>query len=824
MLLILYHLLGAAVVAILGLLAPFVPTLRHGLAERFGRVPGNWWPPAGDAEAAETIWIHAASVGEVRAAAPLVGELLRQRPAARILVSTFTASGRRIAAQTLAVGEPRVRCLLLPLDWGWIPRRVISRERPALFVLLETELWPVLLTALRRARVPVLIANGRISPRSFGRYRLVRRALRPVLEAITLALVRTADDAWRYQSIGLPASRVRVAGNLKHARRQGGDPAGERRQAAIRERLHGGAGRKVLIAGSVRGCESDLVLAAFRRLRGLEPALLLVLAPRHPARFDVGKFRAWPGAWVRWSAAPRDIDPETAVVILDTLGELADFYAAADVALVGGTWGDHGGHNLLEPAYHGVPVVFGPDIRHVEDEGRALLAAGGGFSAGDVAELFERCRGLLADRGARDAAGSRALEAAMTFSGAIETVARAAHEILEDLAKSRHPGENRGPGELPDRHPRRTGERDMIGGFVSRLERIWYPSAGSGTVPPAALHLAAALHGLATRARNGAYDRGIFAARHLPVPCISVGNLSVGGTGKTPLVVWLIDELTARGERPAVVSRGYGGSARGPVRVTTAGGCEAARRFGDEPALLAAHYPEVPVVVGRDRHAAGLLAVNSWGATVVVADDAFQHRRLARDMNIVVLDASRGLGNGYQLPAGPLREAPVSVARAGFVVLNQVGAAPDLEGLRRTVARLAPRAAIAEADLVFVGWRDARTGAPVELPAGAVVYAFSGIANPGSFHRTLEALGMSIKGGEVFRDHHPYGAGEIGRLQRETAASGAVAAVTTAKDAVRIPGWSGAVPLYRAEVKLAMIRGHETLWETLKSIVARGGG
>lgn len=363
----------------------------------------------------------------------------------------------------------------------------------------------------------------------------------------------------------------------------------------------------------------------------------------------------------------------------------------------------------------------------------------------------------------------------------------------------------------------------MTGGLASRLERIWYPSGGSGVVPPAALRVAAALYSLATRARAGAYDRGLVKAHSLPVPCIGVGNLSVGGTGKTPLVAWLIDELTALGARPAVVSRGYGGSARGPERVTTAGGCEAARRFGDEPSLLAARYPGIPVVVGRDRHAAGLLAANSGSATIVIADDAFQHRRLARDLDIAVLDASRGLGNGYQLPAGPLRESPASLARAGFVVLNRVGAAPDIEGLLRTVAKLAPRAAVAQSDLVFDGWRDGRTGAPVELPAGAAVYAFSGIANPGSFHRTLQTLGVSVRGGEVFRDHHAYSAGEIASLQRAAAASGAVAAVTTAKDAVRIPCWSGAVPLYRAEVKLAMIRGHETLWETLKSIVARGG-
>lgn len=364
----------------------------------------------------------------------------------------------------------------------------------------------------------------------------------------------------------------------------------------------------------------------------------------------------------------------------------------------------------------------------------------------------------------------------------------------------------------------------MSGGIFSRLERIWYPGAGFAQTPPAGLRFAAAVHAAAVRARAGAYDRGLLAARRLPVPCISVGNISVGGTGKTPLVALLLEELTARGARPAVVSRGYGGRARGPERVASDGGFESARRYGDEPALLAARYPRVPVFVGRDRHAAGLLAVASGGATVVVADDAFQHRRLARDLDIAVIDASRGLGNGRQLPAGPLREPPASLARAGFVVLNRVGEAPDLGALRRTVERLAPRASLAEADLVFAGWYDARTGAPVELPAGAVVYAFSGIANPVSFHRTLETLGVQVRGAEVFRDHHPYGAGEIERLQRAAAASGAVAAVTTAKDAVRIPAWRGQVPLYRAEVKLVMIAGHERLWETLSAITARGGG
>jgi 3-deoxy-D-manno-octulosonic-acid transferase len=438
MLLILYQVLGFFVVATLLVLAPFVPALRRGLAERFGRAPGGGCPPAGRDPGAETIWVHAASVGEVRAAAPLVGELLRRRPGARILVSTFTTNGRRIAVQTLADGEPRVSCLLLPIDWGWIPGRVIRRVRPALFILLETEIWPVLLTSLHRAEVPVLIANGRISPRSFGRYRALRRALRPMLEAVSLALVRTAADAVRYEAIGLPPDRVRIAGNLKHTRRDGdGGGAEGRRQAEIRRRLGAEAGRPVLVAGSVRGAESGLVLEAFRRLQAVEPGLLLVLAPRHPERFERERLAAWAGAWVRWSAAPQSIDRRVAVVLLDTLGELADFYSAAGVACVGGTWVDHGGHNLLEPAYHGVPVVFGPDFRHFDEEGRALLKAGGGFLARDAAGVFERCLSLLADPVARAAAGSSALEVATAFGGAVGTVAGAALDILDGRGRAR---------------------------------------------------------------------------------------------------------------------------------------------------------------------------------------------------------------------------------------------------------------------------------------------------------------------------------------------------------------------------------------------------
>jgi tetraacyldisaccharide 4'-kinase len=360
-------------------------------------------------------------------------------------------------------------------------------------------------------------------------------------------------------------------------------------------------------------------------------------------------------------------------------------------------------------------------------------------------------------------------------------------------------------------------------GFAGRLERLWYPPQGEAVAPPVALRLAAALYGLAARTRAAAYDRGAIAPRRLPVPCISVGNLSVGGTGKTPLVAWLVERLLEAGARPAVISRGYGGSERGPSLVPAEGGSGAAARFGDEPVLLASRFPGVPVIVGRERHAAGLLAVEGAGATVVVADDALQHRRLARDLDIVVVDATRGMGNGRLLPAGPLREPPAALARARAVLLNRVAEAPASEGLRRLIARVAPGAIIAESDLSFDGWREAAGGAAAELPPGTGVYAFCGIANPGSFRRTLEGRGLRVLGWETFRDHHLYQAEELAGLSSAAAAAGASAAVTTAKDAVRIPRWPGAPPLYRAEVKLAMIQGREQLWEALNTLAARGG-
>lgn len=359
-------------------------------------------------------------------------------------------------------------------------------------------------------------------------------------------------------------------------------------------------------------------------------------------------------------------------------------------------------------------------------------------------------------------------------------------------------------------------------GLERRLAALWYPDpAGRPGRPPAPLRLAEALYRAVVLRRALALDRGRPPVLRAPVPCVSVGNLTVGGTGKTPLVSWIVGRLARAGVRPAILLRGYGGRARGPQRVYAATG--AAARFGDEAALLAGRHRDVPVFVGRDRHAAAVMAA-ATGAGVVVADDAFQHRRLARDLDIVTVDASRGFGNRRLLPAGPLREPPEGLDRAGAVVLTRIGEAVDAAALRREVAALAPRALVAEADLCAEGLADARTGAAAELPPGAGVYAFSGVGNPDSFHRGLAALGLEPVGREDFRDHHAYRAGELERIAARALAAGAAAVVTTDKDAVRIPRWPGVLPLYRVEAKLDIIRGRERLWGILEHLAAPGRG
>jgi len=296
------------------------------------------------------------------------------------------------------------------------------------------------------------------------------------------------------------------------------------------------------------------------------------------------------------------------------------------------------------------------------------------------------------------------------------------------------------------------------------------------------LRLPAWLYGAAVALRNRHYDRDIHRQR-CGCPVISVGNLTVGGTGKTPTVAWLAHRFLERGKRPAVVSRGYGGSAgRGPLLVSSgAGPLCSAQECGDEPFLLAGRLPGALVVVGADRLGAAARAVQE-GADVVLLDDGFQHRRLERDLDIVLLDSRQPFGNGQLIPAGPLREPIQALTRADWVVATRCAKESPPAALQEVVRDLRADLPLLAARHRTVGLVD-RSGSEATAPAR--VWGFCGIGRPESFRAQLEQQPVELAGFSARRDHHRFTESELADL-RDSAAAQRATLVTTEKDRARI--------------------------------------
>jgi 3-deoxy-D-manno-octulosonic-acid transferase len=358
-------------------------------------------------------WIHAVSVGESIAAAPLLEGLRRAYPALPLVVSTVTETGARVVRERFA-GLATHR--YFPLDFPRVTRRVIDSIAPAFFIGMETELWPNTLRALAARGVPTMIANGRLSDRSFGRYRMVRGAMKRVLADVSVFGMQSAEDARRVIALGAPPERVVVTGNLKAEPLA--DPAGA---VDLWHRLLGlGADQPVWIAGSTHRGEEEAVLEAHTRALLDRPSLALVLAPRHPERVGevLGVLKARGLAAVRRSDLPARRSPG-AVIVLDTVGELAQLYAIADVVFVGGSLVPLGGHNMLEPALRGKPVLFGPHTDNFREAAGVLIDSGSGRVVHDAAELGSELRRLLGDAVLRARVGAAGRDAVIARHGAV---------------------------------------------------------------------------------------------------------------------------------------------------------------------------------------------------------------------------------------------------------------------------------------------------------------------------------------------------------------------------------------------------------------------
>lgn len=351
------------------------------------------------------VWLHAASAGEVQAAAVLVAALRQRDPQLPLLVTATTAAGLARAQSLFESQAVAVR--YVPLDLPGSVQRFMQRVRPRLAIVLETEIWPNLIRACGAANVPLAFVSARLSERSARRYRRLGRALSEALATVAQVAAQTPSDAQRFRDLGVPATRIRVTGNLK-ADFTVPDTVFES-GARLRARL--APGRPVWVAGSTHEFEEQQVLAAHRAVCRAQPAALLVLVPRHPRRF------AAVAEWlqreqVAFAKASRDetVSGDTQVLLVDAMGLLLDFYAAGDVAFVGGSLVGVGGHNLLEPAALSRPVLTGPNHANAREILAALLAADAVRVVRDAAELGREVAGLLADAGARARMGAHALQ------------------------------------------------------------------------------------------------------------------------------------------------------------------------------------------------------------------------------------------------------------------------------------------------------------------------------------------------------------------------------------------------------------------------------
>ena len=421
-----YLIYSALLAAVLLVSAPYwlLQGLRHGkyragLGERLGRIPPRLLADSGR----PAIWVHAVSVGEVLAVSGLVAELKKRFSQHRVVISTTTDTGQKLARSRF--GAENV--FYFPLDFAFAIRPYLRTLRPELIVIAETEFWPNFLRLAHSGGARIAVVNGRISERSWPGYRRFRRLLTRVLQYVDFFLTQTAEDARRLEEIGAPPDRVQVAGNLKFDMPT---PIAPPIVASLRVAFEQAGAAPVIVCGSTVDGEEPLLLQAFENVLASHPQAVMVLAPRRPERFaEVAAllerlgFRFWRRS--SWNGAPI----VGGVLLIDTIGELASLYALADVAFVGGSLVPQGGHNIIEPALHGVPIVVGNYTENFRDV-VSLFQSRNAVRVASPAELPLVLMELIANPAERVALGKRAIETLQAQMGATQSTMQALEKLI----------------------------------------------------------------------------------------------------------------------------------------------------------------------------------------------------------------------------------------------------------------------------------------------------------------------------------------------------------------------------------------------------------
>ncbi len=688
------------------------------------------------------IWLHAVSVGEALAAKPLVAELKKKLPDFLIFVSTTTSTGMEIAEKSLDADG----YFYFPFDWKFAVRRALRSTGAHVCIVLETELWPNFIRTLSRGKIPLVLANGRISDRSCRRYMRFRRFFGPLLQRYTILCAQSRTDAERLEAIGARPTDIVVTGNLKFDRGQFAVDVSEVER--LRGLLAVASSDRIIIAGSTHTGEEEAVLEAFEKITSERDGLRLVLVPRKPERFgEVAEKLSQKGAdFVRFSELenrPR----KSEVILVDAIGVLRLLYHLATAAFIGGSLIPHGGQNPLEACAAGVPVVFGPHMDNFREIARRILDKGAGKQVTDKDELIKMLSEILHDEHKRTA------------------MAEAALAIIEENQEA-----------LP---------------LTLQAVRSALARRGSYSKAPLILRFLAKIHHNALGLLRKEPRAKLASAPRLNAATVSVGGLSFGGSGKSPMVAMLAERFQKTGKRVAVLTRGYKGSGPEPLIVsdgkeTHAGAAEA----GDEPAMLAGALPGLIVIKDRNRIRGGRLAEERFKPDIFLLDDGFQHRAIGRDFNLLMLEADSVFGTG--MPCHQLRE-PLRLAQAADAIVLLGRDAEFRSAARNSLIKKGINPPIFEAYHKPVGCSDFRTNEDLQLEdlKRLEFLAFCGIAVPERFALTLAWLEADPLELVTFPDHHTYTEQDLNRLAETWKQSGADVIITTSKDAQRLRSLPG---------------------------------
>jgi len=720
-----------------------------GLPERLGFLPSVI-----ETTGSGSVWFHAVSVGEVLTCVELIRTMRAGHPHARMYVSTTTLAGRAMADQKLEGLADAV--FFVPLDYRSCVRRVMRCLRPSVVVVLETEIWPNLFREAKRAGASLLIVNGRISDRALASYRRWSWFFRHVLACADTIFTQSIEDKRRFVCAGARLNQVQVGGNLKYDFQ----PPSSGVSRDIAQFLDRTKPEKIWIAASTMPPaessdvdEDDEVIQAFTQIA--RPGLLLIIAPRRPERFNVvaEKLRRAGVTFVRrTNLAPLSLP---GVVLVDTIGELAALFERADVVFMGGTLARRGGHNILEPAYFAKPVIVGPHMENFASIAKEFQSAGAVERIEESSALASAVRRFLDDP---SNLGQRARDMAMSKRGVVDRIAK---EVWTAYANG-----------VPN--PKRT--------FLARLlltPLSWCWAAGNR----------------ANMTRQRALRRA------LSTPVISIGGLTMGGSGKSPMAAHLAHLMRERGRNPAILTRGYHRKTHDQLVIVPRGEKASTELTGDE-AQTYIRAGDAHVGVGADRYDVGIRMEQTLAPDVFLLDDGFQHVRLARTQDIVMIDALDPFGGGL-FPIGRRREPRRSLARASVMVVSRVEPGQEIAGLKRLLRGYNASAPIYTARVVPRYWveYESRAMHAVREPKFGRVAAFCGLGNPRTFWRSLEELEIDVTFRWSFGDHHQYKPSELERFARHATDTGAEALVTTEKDMMNF-----------CEQAAQIVAPHKLLW------------